>query len=79
MEACETAIKLSRKWGYLVKGIPENQACQVFAEGNFWGRSLAAVSSSSDPECSMHYGPYMRGFSMIPYNDLEAVDVSTLV
>ena len=76
LEAGETAIKLARKWGYLVKGIAPNQAIQVFAEGNFWGRTLAAVSSSSDPDCSADYGPYMQGFDMIPYNDLEAVEAS---
>ena len=76
VEAGETATKLARKWGYLKKGIAPNMAKQVFAEGNFWGRTLAAVSSSSDPECSADYGPYMPGFEMIPYNDLAAVDVS---
>ena len=49
VEACETAVKLARKWGYKVKKIPSNQAKVIFAKNNFWGRSLAAVSSSTDP------------------------------
>ena len=56
VEGGETAIKLARKWGYEVKGIPENQARVIFASENFWGRTLAACSSSSDPECSTNYG-----------------------
>jgi len=49
VEACETAVKLARKWGYKVKKIPSNQGKVIFAKNNFWGRSLAAVSSSTDP------------------------------
>lgn len=74
VEACETAVKLCRKWAYTVKGIPENQARIIFAEGNFWGRSLAAVSASTDPESYKDYGPFMTGFETIPYNDLEVLE-----
>jgi len=74
VEGGETAIKLCRKWAYEVKGTEPNQAVILFANGNFWGRTLAAVSSSTDPDCYTHYGPYMPGFQLIPYNDLEALE-----
>jgi len=77
VEGGETACKLARKWGYNVKGIPHNQAIQVFASGNFWGRTLAAISSSTDPDSYGGFGPYMPGFEIIPYNDLEALDKIT--
>ncbi len=74
VEGGETAIKLCRKWAYEVKGVPENQARIVFAEGNFWGRTLAAISSSSDPDSRGGFGPYMPGYELIPYNDLNALE-----
>lgn len=78
VEGGETACKLARKWGYHVKGIPANKAKIVFAEENFWGRTLAAVSSSSDPDCYGEYGPFMPGFELISYNDLGALEVSVV-
>ena len=74
VEGGETAIKLARRWGYEVKGIEKNKAKVIFAEGNFWGRTLAAVSSSNDPSSYNGYGPYMPGFELIPYNDLVALE-----
>jgi ornithine--oxo-acid transaminase len=74
VEGGETAIKLARRWGYNVKGIPENQAKILFAEGNFWGRTLAAISSSTDPSSYKGFGPYMPGFGLVPYNDLVALE-----
>ena len=74
VEGGETAIKLARRWGYNVKGIPENQARIIFAEGNFWGRTLAAISSSTDPSSFKGFGPYMPGFGLVPYNDLKALE-----
>jgi ornithine--oxo-acid transaminase len=74
VEGGETAIKLARRWGYNVKGIPENQAKVIFAEGNFWGRTLAAISSSTDPSSFKGFGPYMPGFGLVPYNDLAALE-----
>jgi len=74
VEGGETAIKLARKWGYMVKGIPDNQAKVIFAKENFWGRTLAAVSSSTDPDCYNGFGPFMPGFDTIPYNDLDALE-----
>ena len=63
-----------RKWGYKVKGIPANEAKIIFAENNFWGRTLAAVSSSSDPSAYNDYGPFMPGFVSVPYNNLTALE-----
>ncbi|MBG27933.1 MAG: ornithine--oxo-acid transaminase [Crocinitomicaceae bacterium] len=74
VEGGETSNKLARKWGYMKKGIPENQARIIFANGNFWGRTLAAISSSDDPLSYSGFGPYMPGYSLIPYNDLEALE-----
>ncbi len=74
VEGGETAIKLARRWGYAVKGIPENQAKVIFAEGNFWGRTLAAISSSTDPSSYKGFGPYMPGFGLVPYNDLASLE-----
>jgi ornithine--oxo-acid transaminase len=74
VEAAETAIKLARRWGYVKKGIPDNKARIVFAEGNFWGRTLAAISSSTDPASYRQFGPYMPGFDVIPYNHLDMLD-----
>lgn len=74
VEAGETAIKLCRKWGYQKKNIPENRAKIIFAQGNFWGRTIAAVSSSTDPVTFKEFGPYTPGFEIIPYNDLSALE-----
>ena len=74
VEGGETAIKLARRWGYNVKGIAENQARIIFAEGNFWGRTLAAISSSTDPSSFKGFGPYMPGFGLVPYNNLTALE-----
>lgn len=76
VEGGETACKLARKWGYNVKGVPNNQAKIIFAEGNFWGRTIAAVSSSTDPDCYEGFGPYCPGFEIIPYNDLSALEAA---
>ena len=74
VEGGETAIKLCRKWAYKVKGIEENKAKILFAENNFWGRTLAAVSSSTDPSAYSDYGPYLPGFEIVKYNDLDALE-----
>eukprot|EP00921_Rhytidocystis_pertsovi_P007605 GHVQ01012623.1.p1 GENE.GHVQ01012623.1~~GHVQ01012623.1.p1 ORF type:complete len:467 (+),score=43.54 GHVQ01012623.1:1169-2569(+) len=73
-EAGETAVKLCRKWGYVKKKIPLNQARIIFAENNFWGRTITACSSSNDPDCFQHYGPYTPGLSLVPYNDAPALE-----
>jgi ornithine--oxo-acid transaminase len=73
-EADETALKLTRKWAYKVKGIPRNEAKIVVCNDNFHGRTITIVSMSSDPDAYNDYGPYTPGFVNIPYNDLEALD-----
>ncbi|MCL4156432.1 UNVERIFIED_CONTAM: hypothetical protein GTU68_005761 [Idotea baltica] len=73
VEGGETAVKLCRKWAYEVKKVPKNHVKIIFAEGNFWGRTLAAISSSTDPQSKNGFGPYMPGFELIPYNDLNAL------
>lgn len=74
VEGGETAIKLCRKWAYTVKKVPENQAKIIFVHGNFWGRTLAAISSSTDPSSREGFGPYMPGYELIPYNDQPALE-----
>lgn len=73
-EADETALKLCRKWGYLKKGIPQNQAKIVVCENNFHGRTITIISMSTDPDAFSDYGPFTPGFVTIPYNDLEALE-----
>lgn len=74
VEGGETACKLARKWGYMKKKIADNEAKIVFVEGNFWGRTMSAISSSTDPSSYSGFGPFMPGFINIPYNNLEALD-----
>ncbi len=73
VEACETAVKMCRKWGYEVKGIPENEAKIIFVANNFWGRTLGAISASTDNNTTRNFGPFMPGYEVIPYNDLPAL------
>ncbi len=74
VEGGETAVKLARRWGYTVKGIEENKAKIIFAQGNFWGRTLAAISSSTDPSSYANFGPFMPGFEIVEYNNLAALE-----
>ncbi len=73
-EADETALKLARKWGYKVKGIPQNEAKIVVCNENFHGRTITIISMSTDPDAYNDYGPYTPGFVKIAYNDLEALE-----
>lgn len=73
-EAVETALKLTRKWAYEVKGIDENEAKIIVCEGNFHGRTTTIVSFSSDPTSYTNFGPYTPGFIKIPYNDIDALE-----
>lgn len=73
-EADETALKLTRKWAYKVKGIPRNQAKIIVCNGNFHGRTISIISMSSDPDAYNDYGPYTPGFVNIPYNHIEALE-----
>lgn len=74
VEAAESSIKLARKWGYKVKKIPTNQAKVIFCENNFWGRSIAAVSASTDITAYENYGPFVGGFINIPYDNIERLE-----
>jgi ornithine--oxo-acid transaminase len=73
VEAVETGIKMCRKWAYEVKGIPENKAKIIACDGNFHGRTTGVISFSTDPDSNTNFGPYMPGFEVIPYNDIQAL------
>ena len=73
VEGGETAVKLARKWGYEVKKVADDSAKIIFVEGNFWGRTLGAISSSTDPTSTNGFGPFMPGYEIIPYNDIESL------
>lgn len=75
-EAVETAIKLARKWGYLVKGVAENEATIVAMEGNFHGRTTTIVSFSTDAIATADYAPYTPGFRLVPYGDFAALEAA---
>ena len=74
VEGGETALKLARRWAYDVKGVEKNKAKVVFAKGNFWGRTLAAISSSNDPSSFEGFGPFLPGFELIEYNNLNSLE-----
>jgi len=76
VEGDETACKLARKWGYVKKGIAENQAKIIVCEGNFHGRTMGIISASTDPDCTNGFGPFLPGFVKIPYNDLAALEAA---
>lgn len=76
VEAVETALKLSRKWGYEKKGIPQGKAKTIVCSGNFHGRTLGVISFSTDPTATNNYGPFLPGYEVIPYNDLGALEKS---
>ena len=76
VEGGESAIKLSRMWGYKKKGVTDNEAVNLFCSNNFWGRTLAASSTSNDPLCYNHTGPFMRGFEVIPFNCIKSLENS---
>ena len=73
VEAPELMFKLSRRWGYEVKGIPANEAITVAAKGNFHGRTVTAVSMSDDPDARENFGPFVPGIELVPFNDIEAL------
>ncbi len=75
-EAVETAIKVARKWGYQVKGVPADQAHIIVMAGNFHGRTTTIVSFSDDPDARDDYGPYTPGFEQVPYGDLAAIEAA---
>ena len=76
LEAVETAIKLCRRWAYTVKGVPDGQAKIIFAAGNFHGRTLSAITASTDPSSRRGFGPYVPGLITIPYDDIPALEAA---
>jgi ornithine--oxo-acid transaminase len=76
VEGGETAVKLARRWGYDTKGIPDGKARVLFANGNFWGRTMGAISTSDDPDSQRGFGPFMPGFSNVPFMDVEALEAA---
>lgn len=74
VEGGETALKLARRWAYDVKGVKKDQAKVVFAKGNFWGRTMAAISSSNDPSSYTGFGPFLPGYELVDYNNLTALE-----
>ena len=76
VEAVETGIKLCRKWAYEVKGVPQDKAEIIVCEKNFHGRTSTVISFSSDPDSKNNFGPYMPGFTAIPFNDLKALEAA---
>jgi ornithine--oxo-acid transaminase len=75
-EAVETAVKVSRKWGYVTRGVPADQAVIIVFDGNFHGRTTTIVSFSSDPDARADFGPYTPGFVSVPYGDLPALEAA---
>lgn len=73
VEAVETALKLARKWGYEIKGIPSGKARVIVCSENFHGRTLNVISFSTDPSSKVNFGPYMPGYEVVPYNDIAAL------
>lgn len=73
-EGVETAIKITRKWGYQKKGVPENQAQIIVCNNNFHGRTSTIISFSTDPNSKQNFGPYATGFIHVPYDDLDALE-----
>ncbi len=76
VEAVETALKLARRWGYAVKGVADNMAKILVCESNFHGRTLNIISFSTDPSAKEGFGPFMPGYTVIPYNNIEALKVA---
>ncbi len=75
-EAVETAVKVARRWGYLVKGVPEHEATIVVMEGNFHGRTTTLISFSTDPTATAHFSPYTPGFRLVPFGDISALEAA---
>lgn len=74
VEAVETALKLARRWAYIKKGVPQNEAVIITAKDNFHGRTLNVISFSTDPTAKDNFGPFMPGYTVVNYNDLAALD-----
>ena len=75
-EGVETALKVARRWGYEVKGVPEDEATIIVMDGNFHGRTISIISFSGDHAARAHYGPYTPGFRSVPYGDADALEAA---
>lgn len=75
VEACEAAVKVARKWGYSVKGVPDDQANILMMNKVFWGRSITASGINSDPKRKFQFGPFPKGFDLVDFNDVDAIRV----
>jgi ornithine--oxo-acid transaminase len=76
VEAVESSLKVARKWGYEVKGVPEDMANIIVMEGNFHGRTIRVISFSDDDDATGSYGPFTPGFVKVPYGDLAAMEAA---
>lgn len=74
VEACESACKIARRWGYEVKGVEPDKASILMANGCFWGRSITGCSGSDDISRTHNFGPFTPGFPLVPYNDVDAIE-----
>lgn len=74
VEAVETAIKIARRWGQIVKNIPQNEAKILFMSNNFHGRTISVCGGSDDSERTTNFGPFPTGFDITPFNDIEALE-----
>lgn len=74
VEACESAIKVARRWGYVVKGVEHNKASVILMNGNFWGRSITASGACDDAARYTNFGPFTPGFPLVNYNDVSAIE-----
>tara|TARA_B110000285_G_C15011391_1_gene556633 strand:- start:302 stop:970 length:669 start_codon:yes stop_codon:yes gene_type:complete len=74
VEACESACKLARRWGYVVKGVEHDKASVIMMKNNFWGRSITASGACDDPTRYTNFGPFTPGFPLVAYNDVDAVE-----
>jgi ornithine--oxo-acid transaminase len=74
VEACESAIKLARRWGYTVKGVEHNKATVVLMKNNFWGRSITASGACTDPVRYTNFGPFTDGFPLVAYNNVQDIE-----
>jgi ornithine--oxo-acid transaminase len=76
VEAVESALKVARKWGYEIKGVPTGRAEIIACEGNFHGRTLSVVGFSTDPASTAGFGPFGPGFRIVPFGDVDALEAA---
>jgi ornithine--oxo-acid transaminase len=74
VEACESAIKVARRWGYVVKGVEHDRASVILMKGNFWGRSITASGACDDESRYNNFGPFTPGFPLVNYNNIDEIE-----